>query len=207
MQQEYASPPEPELAKSAAEEILSARAYSSVHDLGEGAGLWLKLLDWWRELQNWFAELYRGSELAYWAIVAGLVLLLALIVWHLIWTIKRSSHWTGWKELDRDLPLGRDPEKALQLAADAARQEGRLIEALSFRFRLALYRHARNHPGALRPGFTNRECLKAWTNNPSALAEMTDVVRLLDRCWYAQQECPVEDFDRAWQVLEGKHIE
>jgi hypothetical protein len=195
------------MAKSAAEEILGARAYSSVHDFGEGSGVWLTLMNWWEMIQRWFAGLYQDSELAYWAIVAGLLLLLALIVWHLIWTIKRSSRWTGWEELDRDLPLGRDPETALQQAADAARQEGRLIEALSFRFRLALYRHARNHPGALRPGFTNRECLNAWTNNPAVLAEMTDVVRLLDRCWYAQQECPAEDFDHAWQILEGKQVE
>lgn len=207
MQHQIVSSPDPEAAQAAAEEILSQGGYETIREAGDDTDFWTGIADLWGRLSDFLRGLHDGSGLTYWLIVLALVLTMSVLIWHMIWTIRKSSKWTGWEELDPNLPHGKDVDAALADAAHQAAEDGRRIEALSFRFRLALYRHSRNHPGALRPGYTNRECLTAWKGQPAIQAAMTDVVRLLDRCWYAQQECSQAEFDDAWATLEGRGVE
>jgi hypothetical protein len=207
VQQEVVAPPNAEAVQEMATQILDQRGYGKIHEAGDAANIWTTLVDGWRKLTDAIRNLHDGSNLTYWLVVLGLVCLLAFLIWHMIWAVRKSSQWTGWDESGPNLPKGKDPDVALSAAAKSAAEQGRRIEALSFRFRLALFRHARNHPGALRPGYTNRECLTAWKGQPAVQAAMTDVVRLLDRCWYAQQECSQTEFENAWATLEGRGVE
>ena len=118
---------------------------------------------------------------------------------------------------NRDYYLGDGP--VLDLAGQGQRAEllerarvqavadGALTEALSLRFRLGLVAVAQHTPGRLRPGFTNRECLVAFSEEPAYRDRLAGVIDLLDRKWYAQEECSQEEYSGAEAVLAemGQH--
>jgi uncharacterized protein DUF4129 len=205
--QEYAQSGGPDQARALAEEILEASAYSKVSHELDTPEIWADWYENWRQLQDSVDDLRVSSPDSYFLLITILVAMLALIIWQMVWSVRRSNRYVGWQIDEPVMATGQNPEMLLVDAGRQALADGKRIEALSLRFRLALYRHARNHPGVLRPGWTNRECLKAWSNKPETMASMAEVVKLLDQCWYAQQECQPEDFERAWAVLEDKQIE
>lgn len=199
----HSQQPSAEEARTAAEGIMEGQEYGRIHeDAGavgelfqEAGSAYLRFLDWVVRLSN-------EAPGMYWLMVAVLLSILGLIIFHIVWTFRQALRAEPLAEGLDHRGTGRSVEQELELALQQAIQDSAFTDALSLHFRLGLMRMARKHPGCLRPGMTNRECLVAWEERPELQGRLVQVVDLLDRKWYARQECASEEYQAARDVLE-----
>ena len=192
----------PELVRSSLDGIFDDRAYFDVLDSDVDAAD--KVAGFIKRITDFFDSLFRAdgeSSVVYWLLLVTLsILLIAFLVWSFL-ALRRESHGKTKDELGTSLAPSRQLEELLRKAMDSAIHEGSWTEALSMHFRLGLLIMVRRHPGRLRPGFTNRECLVAWADVPDYQLRLSAVIDLLDRKWYAGEECSREEFEQADSVL------
>jgi len=196
---------DPELeeeARAQAREILSEFAYSRVGHESEFGEFGQKSLHWIERFQAWVGGVAEAAPVAYWLLVAGLVLVLVALLVHMVWT------WVRYRRTVASLPevagiqRAQDLRPVLGQAAAAAEAEGRYSDALSLHLRLALLQQLRKHPHLIRPGWTNSELLQLFADRPQQYAKLEQVVKLLDRTWYARRQCELAEYQEARQGLE-----
>ncbi|NSW57167.1 MAG: DUF4129 domain-containing protein [Armatimonadetes bacterium] len=176
-----------------------------------GVPLIQKLLEWIDELLRswWGDEVFALKEAwpgLYWGIVALLIVALALLLAHILITI-RNAFREG-VVTRAPAPRGRSADPA-QLREQARRlaSAGRLHEAVHLLFEAVVRQLDR--AGALRydPASTNWEYVAALGDHPTIRSELQELARELDVVWYGGvpldgdrfEECAAK-LDRVWEL-------
>jgi hypothetical protein len=199
----YSQQPNAEEARTAVEGIMDGRDYERIHeDAGAVGEVFEEAGSAYFRFLDWVARLSSEAPGMYWLLVALLLIILGLLIFHIVWTFRQALRSEPIAEGLDHRGTGRSVEQEMELALQQAIHDNAFTDALSLHFRLGLLRMARKHPGSLRPGMTNRECLVAWDETPELQGRLVQVVDLLDRKWYARQECASDEYITARRVLE-----
>jgi hypothetical protein len=78
--------PSDERVRGLADEILSNPPYDAWNDLQyEG---WLRFIEWLSSFFEWMDGIYLDSPLLYWAVLNGMLLLTAALLFHIVWAVR-----------------------------------------------------------------------------------------------------------------------
>ncbi|MDG1498928.1 MAG: hypothetical protein P8N31_08845 [Planctomycetota bacterium] len=183
-------------------EILSDSSYGDVSPDSTVAEK--KAIEKFQEFRAWIEDLFDfmpASSLDFWLSLSVVILSLiglALLGSKLYQRNRKFAFEEGYLD---DQAFAGSLRQQLERARAQAVSEGAFTEALSLRFRLGLLAVSQRNPGRLRPGYTNRECLIAWSRVPEYRDRLAQVIDLLDRKWYAQEQCSPEEYTTAEAVL------
>lgn len=194
--------PSAEEARERAREIFESSRYKQVVDESAIDSTVTSVIGLWGRLQSWIADLAAESPTLHLLLLIGLLLLLAALIGHMVWS------WLRFRRMRVDpfgqdrLPAGADLELEFRSALAAAEQAGRWTDALGLRFRWLVWRLQHANSGRVLPGWTNRELLSRWPDDSASRAHMQAVVSLLDRTWYAEAECTEAEYRTASKQLD-----
>jgi hypothetical protein len=154
-------------------------------------------LSWLGETLRRFFEslgsLYTTAPVLFWVLLIGCLLLLALIIFHIGWTVRRML------AVDPAAARGRG-ETAAQRARlsqayrDEARERaarGDFTEAVRFLFLSLVYRFDEEGRALFQQAYTNREYLALFADRPQVRQDLRVFVDVLDANWYGQR--PTEE--------------
>lgn len=190
--------PDPEVIRQTAQEVVERPAYR-LDAVPEG-GLTLReivraIIDFFEWITTPLRGLFEVSPVFAWVVVLTLILLLALILGHLIYTFaavfqrrKRAF------ELPDDVEAGARPEMFEQQAQQAV-AAGDYIQAVRLLFRACLVRLEQAEERPLRRGLTNREYLRRYEDTLFH-EPLVPFVNTIDRKWYGGGECRAEDYEQ-----------
>jgi hypothetical protein len=156
---------------------------------------WDWLADLLQPIFNFLDGLYGLSPVLFYAFVTVLVLVLAALVAHIVYSFKtamrrktQAAHY-----LEAEDAAGTRPETwehRAQLALDA----GEYLEAVRFILTATLLRLEQSRKGKLRRGATNREYLRRYQASP-AYAPLSQIVEITDSRWYGGADCTRADVE------------
>jgi hypothetical protein len=170
----------------------------------------LRILLWLLKPIGWFLESLGGLSLPLKIlIVTALVLLLAALLAHIVYSFMRAFRGPA----RRDYVPAADPPlrpEVLEATARKRASEGDFIGAIRALFKAALVRIEQTESKPLRKGITNREILKRYRS--SRLFEpLGKFIELIDSRWYGYVPCERLDFviceseyEQIRNVLEGR---
>jgi hypothetical protein len=158
------------------------------------ARIWAVILRIRDFIHDWFDWLWEMSPILAITLVVALIISLALLLWHIIWTtvvvIRRDR-----RAIDALADLsGRKVDPAeLAREADAASAGGNHILGVRLLYRACLVRLEQAEERAFRPGATNHEHLKRYRS--TAVYDWLDrLVTTIDSKWYGPEPCLPSDF-------------
>ncbi len=194
------SAPTDEEIRRAADALFQGREYLLVREELPARGLIDRALGVWFDLMDWLDRLRENSPLGWTALILLLFGILALLIWHIVWTIRRAGRWQGVAD-PTGLAAAADPAESLRRRLAEAERDGDRVAALRARFLLLLSRERALHPGRMRRGWTNRECVRLFRDDPPRATALLEVVAVLDRIWYGRAACSEPEFLRARHLL------
>lgn len=202
------SPPSPEALRDAATRIVGGPGYHL--DTQQSQNAWteeliFQILRWVLTPLRWLFDLTEGlPDVLRWLIVIGLVILMAILIWHMGRTLliamrgpARGSH-AGFTSRQR----GFSAEDLEQFAVEAGRA-GDHIAAIRFLFRASVVRLEQSSKQRHRPGATNRELLKRFSQWPEVATSIRYFVDVIDRKWYGDEFCTEADYARSQSEYES----
>lgn len=201
---------DPESVRRKAIEVVSRPEFDLSPSSDAPLNLGLRILMWILKPIGWlFAALGDISLPLKIVIVSVLVLVLAALITHIVYTFIRAFQGPVRKRhaLVADRPL--QPE-AFEATARRRAREGDFIGAIRALFKAALLRIEQSETKPLRRGITNREILKRYRS--SRLFEpLGKFIEMIDSRWYGYTPCEQLDFaiceseyERIRSVLEGR---
>ena len=205
---EPATNPTADQLREKAAEILSRRAYTS--DSRSQSDAWLtelviEILEWVSRPFRWLFNMMDGlPDVLRWMIVIGLVVVLAILIWHMASTLTaaiRGTKLVGSAAYEPRRQL-LDPEHFEKLAREAARKND-FITAIRMLFRAAVLRIELSEKKTHRPGVTNRELLNRYRAQPRLHSRLKLFVDMIDRKWYGDELCSQIDFE----ICESAHVD
>ena len=196
------SPPSPEALRDAATRIVSGSDYQLDKSRSESdwtLELLIEIVNWILTPIQWLLELTEGlPDVLRWLIIVGLLVLVVVLVWHMIRTFlvamrgpTRASH-AGYTERQRGFSA-----EELERFANEAGQLGNHIEAIRFLFRASVTRLEDSSKQKHRPGATNRDLLKRFSQWPEVATSIRYFVEVIDRKWYGDEFCSEFDYERS----------
>lgn len=196
--------PGPERLRAEIHDILAQPAYQQP-DIPWLVRIWQRVLDWVAGLFDWWAPGVEGIRAAWPALFWGIVILLcaalALLLYHIIWTL--SYMFRSRERPKKAKGPGRvaDPGDLRELAARLAR-EGRHGEAIGLLYE-ALIRFL-DRMGVLHfdPSRTNWEYVDAARSVSGLAAAMEPLARSLDGILYGGATPGAEDFEACRELSE-----
>jgi hypothetical protein len=194
------SAPTEEEIRRVADALFQGRDYLFVREELPTRGWIDRALGLWFDLMEWVNALRSNSPLGWIALMLLLCGILALLIWHIVWTIRRAGRWQSVAD-PTSLAAAEDPAGALRRWLAEAERDGDRVAALRVRFQLLLTRERVLHPGRMRRGWTNRECVRLFRDDPPRATAMLEVVAVLDRTWYGRAACSEPEFLRARHLL------
>jgi hypothetical protein len=150
----------------------------------------------WRILRpvfQFFSHLWDISPILAWIVAIVLSLLLIVIVAHITYTFHQPS--ARRNRLEGNLQMGSrkvDPIVLERQSEDAAVRQD-FITAVRLLFRATLLRIAQREKRELRPGTTNREYLRRYSQTAFA-GPLQLFVDIIDAKWYGYEECQAHDY-------------
>jgi Domain of unknown function (DUF4129) len=156
----------------------------------------LTILEWILTPLRWLFDLTEGlPDVLRWLIVVVLVIVLVGLIWHMAYSfmmaMRRPTRVAGLGLADRQ--RGFSPEELEQLAAEADRA-GNHIAAIRFLFRASVARLEFSLKQKHRPGATNRELLRRFSQWPEMNSSVRFFVDVIDRKWYGDEHCSEFDY-------------
>ena len=196
-------PPEDGALRDKVDEVLSRDEY----DLTGGDRVSNEFLEfvetvirWVRAPFRWLLELTEDlPEPVRWIIIIGLSALVLLLIWHIVFTAARAVRRSaleeaassqGFSAVDESVPA-----VELERLADAAEERGEFIEAVRLLLRASLVRLEAIEAKPFRRGTTGREHLRRYRGT-LVLAPLEVLVRTVERKWFGEEVCVIEDLDR-----------
>lgn len=169
-------------------------------------GLWSAVVRGWRRLQSFATELFRSSPLGYGALFAGMLLVLALLIAHIAWSVRQAfsrgdAGQPGEEEVE-DAAARRRRSQELRAEARALAAEGRLREAARRLLLAFLALLAERRVLEVARSWTHREVLARLELPPAARRELEEFVRLADEACYADRAPAPEALARGEALLE-----
>ncbi len=166
--------------------------------------IWRRLRDAWRALfgHRFSQRLWETSPTLWFATVIGLLLVLALLIYHIVWTLKRV--------LRRRPPEGppqpsaAEPVEPARLRREAVHlaARGEYRSAIRHLFLSALQSLHREGVLRLRPGQTNWEYAHELEQTPALLEGFAALAATVDRTWYGRQPATMQDYTRCELLLD-----
>lgn len=156
----------------------------------------LTILEWILVPLRWLFDLTEGlPDVLRWLIMGVLVIVLVGLIWHIAYTfmgaMRRPNRVSGLGLADR--ARGYSAEELEQFAADAE-QAGNYIAAIRFLFRASVARLEHSLKQKHRPGATNRELLRRFSQWPEISTSIRFFVDVIDRKWYGDEHCSEYDY-------------
>jgi hypothetical protein len=147
------------------------------------------LWDSLRHFFEWLGSLSVTAPVLFWLLLVGCVLLLALIVFHIGWTVRRML------AVDPAGARGRGDAAAQRARLSLAYREeareraarGDFTEAIRFLFLSLVYRFDEEGRVLFRQASTNREYLALFADRPQVGQDLRVFVDVLDANWYGQR--------------------
>jgi hypothetical protein len=142
---------------------------------------------WLRNFFEWLGTLHTEQPALYWVILIGCLVLLALLLGHMVWTVRRAFVFSRRVTNEAETrEQRRRLSERFREQAEARAAEGEYTEAVRLLF-LSLV-HAFDESGRLlfQPALTNREYLRSFAGRPALERELAVFVELLDANWYGQ---------------------
>ncbi len=189
--------PDAEEIRRKAAEVLERPEYRADTPSGEGSqSLALKIIEWFIEAIRWMAEwldfLPNGAR---YPVIVGLVALLIYLAYRMIRGIAGAARLPERALSTRTRQNTAKSPAEFESLAQAAMDEGRVIEAVRLLFRAGLLRIEQAEKRPQRPGITNRELLRKYRATP--IQEPLQVfVETIDFKWYGGQPASSDDFER-----------
>lgn len=144
-------------------------------------------------------RLLRGTApLAYWAILIGLLIVLTLLIWHIVYTLRVAFGAPAADDEAEDVEARRRRRSVAFLSdADDEAARGSFGAALRSLLLAAFARYAEDRESLVPMSKTNREVVNRLPLDAEAAAELRWLVGSVDRSWYGSGPADRADFDRA----------
>jgi hypothetical protein len=182
--------PDPQLAsdtsiRAVTAEVLARDEYAKYRSLS--AESLRKLAEWLRDALDWLPGLYLDSPLLFWSVMALLALLNALLITHIVWSVRSALRRSAVQELAEGSSRGPDFfAQAEQLASSGA-----YLEAAHRLLLAALAHAARARVLELRPHDGNRTVcrkLRASTLPPALKQQLIELIERTEASWFGARE-------------------
>ncbi len=201
-----ATPPEESLRQKLQEVLSRPEFQHTTSEQSESDLLWWlsTLLRWVMGPLRWLYSMTEGlPEIFRWLIVAILVVALATLMVHILWTLRRAMG--GGDRIIRGRSHSANGEQAqlsvaeLEKAAERNAVSGAFIEAVRLLFRAMLMRLEEREGRRFRRGITNRQHLRRYHGSPFA-SSIRMLVNTIEKKWYGEEACDQTDFEECRQA-------
>jgi hypothetical protein len=147
----------------------------------------------------------------------GIGLLVALIIWALLWAMRRAERFSDSTAAEatsielaasriEDLPMPVQPQHAdLLAAAQAYVEAGDLRNAIIYAFAHQLVELDKHHLIQLTKGKTNREYLRELRAHPSFIPLLSSLMLAFEEVYFGNHDITRQRFDQCWQDLDRFH--
>ena len=196
------SPPSPDALRDAATRIVAGPDYQL--DTQQSQSRWseelvLTAIRWILTPLKWLFDLTEGlPDVLRWVIVIALLVVVGILTWHMFRSFVSAMRGPSRAALagHAERQRGLSAEELEQLARNAE-QEGNHIAAIRFLFRASVARLEHSSKQKHRPGATNRELLKRFSQWPEVTTSIRYFVEVIDRKWYGEECCTEADYARS----------
>jgi hypothetical protein len=169
-----------------------------------------KVDDFWRRFWQTIAESLRNlsglqdtAPIVYWFLIAACLGLLALLVIHIVWSVRRilfvgagGTESESSAETRGRLSIGYRDEAHRQAAA------GEYTEAIRFLFLSLVYRFDESGRVLFPRAYTNREYLSLFEGRVPMRSQLQVFVDALDEYWYGERTVAQEEYERCRLLYE-----
>ena len=164
---------------------------------------WLRhVLDLLDRFFKWLGTLYDNSPPLFWTLLIGCLLVLALLIWHIVWTVRKAFFGSRGSALDS---AAADERRRLssECRAEATRQAGlgQFTEAIRFLFLALVYRFDESGRVSFQRARTNREYLSIFADQPDLYDKLRVFVDILDMHWYGQQPASLQQYESCEELF------
>lgn len=181
------SQPTPEEIRAKIEDIFARPEFSPE----QGKGLLQFVLEALAEFFAWLGELSEAAPVLFWVLLIGCLVLLALVLVHITWTVRRTL-FAGGRRAGADKDRRRRERLSHSYLEEAGRRasEGEFTEAIRFLFLSLVYRFDETGRVNFQKAYTNREYLGLLADNAELRTKLQVFVDTLDDHWYGQRPTP-----------------
>lgn len=153
---------------------------------------------WFRALGDWFGELATEHPLLGIAFMLGIVLVLALLIWHIVWTVRGVLRESS-RMAAGDVAEEPEPDSLQHLArAGALAGGGQHVDAIRELFLAAVLHLDEAELAPYSRSDTNREYLRRLRRmHPQSEAPVARIAELVELHWYGMQPAGGDDYERA----------
>jgi hypothetical protein len=163
--------------------------------------------DWLRKLLEaffaWLGGLHGTAPLLFWALLVGCLVLLAVILAHLAWTVRRAFAVAG-RSRARDAGAAARRRLSLACREEAARRAAAhdYVEAIRLLFLALVYRFDEEGRVSFERAYTNREYLHLFADRPTTHDGLKVFVDTLDDQWYGQRPGEQGQYERCLSLYD-----
>ena len=137
---------------------------------------------------SWLASLHTTAPVLFWLLLLGILLLLALLLGQIFWTVRRVLYRQG--RVAREETAEERRRRMSQVCEEEARQRADaadFTEAIRYLFLALIYRFDERGRVSFQQACTNREYLGLFADRPRIHDRLRVFVDTLDDYWYGQQ--------------------
>lgn len=150
----------------------------------------------------WLGGLYDNDPLLFWLILLGCLTLLALLLWHIVWTMRRvfvmPTLTVDSSRRERELRSA-----AYAREADAQAETGDYTEAIRCLFLALVYRFDESGKVRFDQAYTNHEYLDLVADRDDIRQALSVFVELLDVHWYGERPTSRAEYDTCRRLYDG----
>jgi hypothetical protein len=165
---------------------------------------WRRLIERIDEFLSGLSGLHAAAPVIYWLVIAGCLTLLALLVAHIVWTIRRvfflgPGAWAAESAGEKRGRLSNayKEEALLQAAAEE------YTEAIRFLFLSLVYRFDESGRVLFPHSYTNREYLSLFDGRAETRSRLQVFVDALDDFWYGERPISRQQYERCQALFDA----
>jgi len=191
-------PHDPAAVREATEALLAEARYREGMKLRQDGEVDRFLDVLWARIVSWVAALIHLQEthpVLYWLLLLGLIVVAVAMVWHITYSVRRSSRPQGERKFVVGDVVGEGDLASLRQRFDTALQEGDLARALRLRFALAVAERIGMARLRSLGHLTYRELLQL-VSRADPVPGLASAVGVIEETLYAGRELDTEAFHR-----------
>lgn len=155
---------------------------------------------WLQSAASYLDNLQTVSPVLFWLIMAALVGVLALLIWHIVYTLQRILRPSPRDALPQATKARVVRFDNLWSQAEWLSDEGKHTEAIRHLL-LALLARVQDEKLVVPIGWTNREVARHLSRHGAANDAIQMFVRTVDHLWYGRQSAARDDFERCRRLV------
>ena len=194
------------------DDVFADPAYDRYLESREADLKWVEnLLELAKEAVMWLdrvgtrlSNLSTTQPIFFWLIMIGLSAILALLLWHIGYSVSRAFRRTAPKAPGAVSSEEERPARvrALVEQAESLARDGVYAEALRFLL-LALVAHTQETNTRLLAGWTNLELVRQVRIHPDFHEPLNRFVQTVDHVWYGRNQATLDDYGRSAAFVEA----